>query len=378
MIEFQTINLPRHHVQPILLDKKTRRRQWKKIILVLKKDSITEHLAKAEKLNTFLARLTEQNQPTATNRHASRKTTKHYKRIRSHAIDLYNILKTQFPAHPACKCALRPHHVNMRLEFRSAQSTAKGLYFHTIFTSETAFNSSSNWREIECEPWGTSDHDLCQDAIHSAQVQFVVTPPTQSQGSSVTANEPEISNLCAVITGPASKDWLGRIASPKGQQHRIRAMDHQKRLPAFETIETVSLGDVLADENFGEAQRLRLALKLASSVMQLHTTDWLTDYWSKSDIAFLRSSYGVIDFDNPLIGRTFGNTSYTMTTMSQNLPRPMLHASIPCLFSLGIVFLELRYRTLFEDLKTDHERTMVRPTINMTEKKKTSNNHRFR
>jgi hypothetical protein len=370
LIEFQTINLPRHHVQPILLDKKTRRRQWKKIILVLKKDSITEHLAKAEKLNTFLARLTEQNQPTGTYRHASRKTTKHYRRIRSHAIDLYNILKTQFPAHPACKCALRPHHVNMRLEFRSAQSTAKGLYFHTIFTSETAFNSSSNWREIECEPWGTSDHDLCQDAIHSAQVQFVVTPPTQSQGSSVTANEPEISNLCAVITGPASKAWLGRIANPKGQQHRIRAMDHQKRLPAFETIETVSLGDVLADENFGEEQRLQLALKLASSVMQLHTTDWLTDYWSKSDIAFLRSSYGVIDFDNPLIGRTFGNTSYTMTTMSQNLPRPMLHASIPCLFSLGIVLLELRYRTLFEDLKTDHERTMVRPTINMTEKKK--------
>lgn len=339
---------------------------------MLKKDSITDHLAKAEKLNLFLARLTEQNQPTATNRHASRRSTKHYKRIRSHAIDLYNILKTQFPAHPACKCALQPHHVNMRLEFRSAQSTAKGLYFHTIFTSDTAFNSSSNWREIESEPWGTSPADLCQDAIHSAQVQFVVTPPASPQGST---NEPEISNLCAVITGPASKDWLGRIASQKGQQHRIRAMDHQKRLPAFDTIETVSLGEVLGDNRFGEEQRLRLALKLASSVMQLHTTDWLTDYWSKSDISFLRSSYGVIDFDNPLIGRTFGNPSYSMTTLSQNLPRPMLHASIPCLFSLGIVLLELRYRTLFEDLKTEHERTMVRPT---QKKNKQRSNRRLR
>jgi hypothetical protein len=328
---------------------------------VLKKDSITEHLAKAEKLNMFLARLTEQNQPTATNRHASRRSTKHYKRVRSHAIDLYNILKTQFPAHPTCKCALQPHNVNMRLEFRSAQSTARGLYFHTIFTSETPFNSTSNWREFETEPWGTSGPDLCQDATHSAQVQFVVTPPTLSQGSSASTNEPEISNLCAVLTGPASKDWLGRIASPKGQQHRIRAVDHQERLPAFDTIETVSLGDVLANDHFGEEQRLRLALKLASSVMQLHTTDWFTDYWSKSDISFLRSSYGVIDFDNPLIGRTFGNPSYTMTSMSQSLSRPMLHASIPCLFSLGIVLLELRYRTLFEDLKTDHERTMVIP-----------------
>lgn len=179
----------------------------------------------------------------------------------------------------------------MRLEFRSAQSTTRGLYFHTILMAETAFNSSSSWREIESEPWGTSGPGLCQDAIHSAQVQLVVTPPTLSQGSSVSTNEPGISNLCAVITGPSSKDRLGRIASPKGQQHRSRVMDHQKQLPAFDTIDQVPLEDVLGDDRFGEEQRLRLALKLASSVMQLHTTNWLTDYWSKSDVPFLRSSY---------------------------------------------------------------------------------------
>lgn len=250
----------------------------------------------------------------------------------------------------------------MRLEFRSAQNTAKGLSFYTIFTSETAFNSSSNWREIESEPWSSSHPDLCQDTIHSAQVQFVVTPLTLSPDNSASANEPEISNLCAVITGPASKSWLGCIASAKGQQHRIRAIDHQKRLPAFDTIRTVSLGEVLGDANFSQEQRLRLALKLASSVLQLHTTDWLTDYWSQSDISFLRSSYGVIDFDKPLIGRTFGSTGYSMQTMAQNLARPMLHASIPSLFSLGIVLLELHYRARFESLKTEHEWTMVSPT----------------
>ncbi|OKP12095.1 hypothetical protein PENSUB_2453 [Penicillium subrubescens] len=346
--------------EPAILDKRARRRQWKKIILVLKKDLITEQLTKAEKLNTFLARLTEQNQPTATNRHTSCRSTKHYKRIRSHAIDLYNILKTQSPAHPTCKCALQPDHVNMRSEFRSAQSTEKGLYFHTIFVPETAFNSSSNWREIESEPWGTSGPDLCQDpAIYSAQVQVAVTPPTISHGSSAPTNEPEISNLCAFVTGPASKDWLGRIASPKGQQHRIRAMDHQKRLPAFDTIDKVSLGDVLGDDRFGEEQQLRLALK-TSLVRDATPYNRLAHrLLEQSDISFLRSSYGVIDFDNPLVGRTFGNSSYTMTSMSPSLPRPMMHASIPCLFSLGIVLLELRYRTLFEDLKTDQEQTMI-------------------
>lgn len=98
-------------------------------------------------------------------------------------------------------------------------------------------------------------------------------------------------------------------------------------------------------------------------MLQLHTTGWLTDYWSPSDILFLRSSYGVIDFDKPLIGHTFGSTDYSMQAMAQNPTQPMLHAPTPSLFSVGtILLLELLYRARFERLKTEHEWTMVRPT----------------
>lgn len=48
--------------QPDLLDKHTRRRQWRKIILVLKKDDIATHLDRAGRLNMFLAQFTQQNQ----------------------------------------------------------------------------------------------------------------------------------------------------------------------------------------------------------------------------------------------------------------------------------------------------------------------------
>ncbi|KAJ5397932.1 Synaptobrevin [Penicillium cosmopolitanum] len=331
--------------QPDILDHRTHRRQWKKLILVLKKESIEGHLQRTEKLNTFLGILTKQNQPTATTRRAPRRNTRHYKRIRSHAIDLYNILEARFPSSPTCKCALEPHHMSIKLGFRSAQLTEKAVYFHAIFTSETStFNTSSNWREIETEPWKKIQEDvLCQDTDH------VKTSPPDGT---------EIIDLCAAITGPASKGWLGHISNRQGQQHRIRILDARQRLPASDKIQTVSLAEVLSDPQFYEEQRLRLALKLASSVMQLHTTEWLTDFWSKSDVSFMRSKHGVIDFDNPLIGRTFGARGYDLNCVSETLPRPTLHASIPCLFSLGIVLLELKYRRLFEDLKSEVERSM--------------------
>ncbi|KGO37601.1 Synaptobrevin [Penicillium expansum] len=333
------------------LDKKSHRRQWKKMILVLKKDDITRHLEEAGRLNTFLARLTEQNQPITTTRRVSRRSTKHYVRIHAHAIDLYEIFQNKFPASSSCNCMLQ-HDVNMKLEFRSAKTTARGLCFHAIFTSSIVF-PSRNWREMEMEPWKTNENKLCQDTEHHAQVRFADPPsPTASIYE-------DISDLCATIIGPSSsRDWLGFITSEKGRQHRIRSMDYHQRLLDFKRIETVSLAQVLRDKSFRQEQRSRLGLKLASSVMQLHTTDWLTDFWSKDDILFLRSLDGTVDFDGPLIRRSFETRNMDLTSISQNLPRPWLNASIPCLYSLGIVLLELWYREIFENLKNEAERKM--------------------
>lgn len=322
---------------------------------MLKKDGITQHLEEAGRLNTFLARLTEQNQPIVTTRRLSRRSTKHYMRIRSHAIDLYETLQDRFPTSPSCNCMLR-HDVNMKLEFRSAKTIDNGLYFHAIFTSDTAICSSWNWREIEMEPWGNKETDLCQDTGHRAQVKFVIKSPSRP-----VSDYEDISDLCATIIAPISSwDWLGFITSKRGQQHRIRAIDHQQRLPNFKSIETVSLAQVLRDKAFRQEHRSRLGLKLASSVMQLHTTEWMTDYWNKSDISFPRSSDATVDFDSPLIRRSFGTTNIHLASMSESLPKLYLNASIPCLFSLGIVLLELWFREVFEDLKTEVERKMVR------------------
>ncbi|KAJ5157472.1 Synaptobrevin [Penicillium canariense] len=339
--------------RPEPLETQTGRRRWKKIILVLKKDSITQHLDEAGRLNIFLARLTEQNQPTITTRRVSRKSTKHYTRIRSHAIDLFETLQDKFPTSPGCTCTLR-HEVNIKLEFRSAKITAKSLYFHAIFTSEVAFCSQWNWREIEMEPWITKETDSCQDSEHHARVKFAIEPT-----SPPAFYYEDIPDLCTTIIGPISSwEWLGLLTSKRGRKHRLRAIDHQQRLPSFQSVENVSLAQVLRDKSFRQEKRSRLGLKLASSVMQLHTTQWLTDRWNKFDISFLRSSDGTVDFDSPLIRRSFGTRNIDLLSMSEALPKAHLGTSIPCLFSLGVVLLELWYREVFEDLKNEVERNL--------------------
>ncbi|KAJ5622759.1 Synaptobrevin [Penicillium lividum] len=231
----------------------------------------------------------------------------------------------------------------MKLEFRNANS--KGLYFHAVFTYDAQFCSPWNWPGIEMQPW-ESKANICHES-HS-RVQFAIEQPVSDFG--------DISDLCAAIIGPISSwEWLGAIKNHKGTQHRIRAIDHQQRLPSFKSIETVSLAEVISDKAFRLEQRSRLALKLASSVMQLHTTKWLSDYWSKSDISFLRS-LDKVDFDNPLIRRSFG-PRLELASLSDSLPN--LYLNIPCLFSLGVVLLELWYREALEKLKNETARKMV-------------------
>ncbi|CAG8112686.1 unnamed protein product [Penicillium salamii] len=342
------------NARPQLLDRTTRHRQWKKLIFVLRKDGITRHLEQAGKLNGFLALLTQQNHHFIPLRRTPLRDTKHYQQIRSHAIDLYDILLAKFPLMPNCKCPLR-HDVNMKLEFRSGGAVTKRLLFRTIFTSEAPIFSLQNWCEIDIEPLEAKRTTLCRDPEGSVTVSIATR-----QSSSAKSNQGQKSiNLCSLIMKPvSSKQCLGIIEKTPEKQHRIWTTEYQPQQPAFHIIRTVSLTEVLGHKDFQQEQKSRLGLKLVSSVMQLHTTQWLTDIWSKSDISFPCSSDGTVDFNNPLIQRNFGSQVCNSSQPSLDMPRPYLVASIPCLFSLGIVLLELWHGQILEDLKNEAEKNL--------------------
>ena len=81
---------------------------------------------------------------------------------------------------------------------------------------------------------------------------------------------------------------------------------------------------------------LKLALVIASALLQLHTTPWFNCFWSKNGVYFMRqaTSPGTIDITQPLTFRIFSQTGPTPPAVASTEPREIL-------LEFGIMLLEL-------------------------------------
>lgn len=76
------------------------------------------------------------------------------------------------------------------------------------------------------------------------------------------------------------------------------------------------------------------------------------------DILFIQSPRGTVDFDNPLIQHNFGSKIEPCCPLPK-APNPALNRSISCLFSLGLVLIEIWFGQVFEDMKSDREKAVA-------------------
>jgi hypothetical protein len=128
----------------------------------------------------------------------------------------------------------------------------------------------------------------------------------------------------------------------------------------FNKVEAVSLDFLLQKGGFPKKDRLRLGVQLALAMMQLHTTQWLSETWGKQDIFILRRavkrdpvSGGDLILvweamlDRPFIRRNFTSQPDTPLT---TVERPVADYD-KSLFSLGIILIELALGKRIEDLQ---------------------------
>lgn len=167
----------------------------------------------------------------------------------------------------------------MRLEYRNAQMTNRGRVSHNLFIQE--------FTVADVAGDGAGAREKNQHLFHEAKahrkVTFIMEPESSSSSDPVGA---EISNLSETIITPVrSKEWLGYIAHCRGPQHRIRALDNYQ--PTID-MRRALLEDGLDDPSFRLKDRCRLGLQLASSVMQLHSTQWF-DRPMEQERYFVRS-----------------------------------------------------------------------------------------
>lgn len=147
-------------LQPKPDEKRALKKKLNKMLIILSKSENKELLQKIAKINSDLATLTGQSKSASAPLQMAM-AAKHYKRIRSHAINLFGVLRERLQAASACACTL-PHNATLRLEVRNAtvpqrgRSLDTGLRFHVVLSfgddpvGETYL--PCNWREMGLEP----------------------------------------------------------------------------------------------------------------------------------------------------------------------------------------------------------------------------------
>ena len=183
------------------------------------------------------------------------------------------------------------------------------------------------------------------------QVSFKYSPSIRSPSvSRLPAREElhsEILDLCLALDRPTG---AGRCLGYLSGQSRRKLGLYPLAPPSIsrEGGETISLENCLRKSSEGSndiklsrAERFSIAALLASSILQLHTTPWLVEKWSKKDIVFFKRSKAD---PRPVVSQPFIRRDLTQSTTS---PSTTDHSQ--ALQSLGILLLELCFNAALED-----------------------------
>ena len=164
-------------------------------------------------------------------------------------------------------------------------------------------------------------------------------------------NMQPIEDLCAAISElrkPQREVCFSLLASELAKQKCGVHIYPTKQMPLdTETWSISSLHTSLNDTDFARRDRLKLAVTLASSVLQLHETPWLDQCWNKDSIFFVKRP-GMIMYDQPFVSRDFNHATPpaetgmppSMTCIIRNQP----------LYALGVALIELWYNKPLQEL----------------------------
>lgn len=124
-------------------------------------------------------------------------------------------------------------------------------------------------------------------------------------------------------------------ASQKPATHSLVAVNQEEQVSLSQILQATST-------NLPIKPRMQLALQLASSLLQLQHTQWLTQAWSKDTVFFLRSvssaRRAVVDLSQPFIAHDF---DFKQRIGDSPGPKEML-------LELGILLLEIWHGTTLE------------------------------
>lgn len=270
-------------------------------------------MAQIRQSNSTLKDLTFQRQNIeAQQRLAVRTSIPNFRRVNRRARGFYSAINAGWK----CPCHAN-HSISLRLEPRmevvssdddddDEDETPMRDPFHVLFRSENHHTLSSNststpistrlwlWDEadihVTCERPVPSTASVSANSGNSRGVSFAQTVVKAALESE--PNLQPIKDLCSAIgkLQKAQRDVYFKLLQSEITRQRFELKIYPTKLQPHSTeLWTVStLRSVLQrGHRFSTRDRVRLAVILASSVLQLHETPWLDDNWGIDNIYFV-------------------------------------------------------------------------------------------
>jgi hypothetical protein len=129
-----------------------------------------------------------------------------------------------------------------------------------------------------------------------------------------------------------------------------------------DTWSIVTLRDVLEQKGGLQPltslkEKIRLALAIASSVLQLSKTPWLPEVPSSKDVHFFKRGQH-LSYEHPFLLRNFPERS--QSSSPSQTPTTIVDRN-PTLFALGIMLLEIMLGSSLDSLREPSEKTLIVP-----------------
>lgn len=302
------------------------------------------------------------NRPGITILDSSRKAlqlSKALRRIHLLAIDLYTAL---------CRCCGRgtchsKHEANILLEdrydvvdkiLRPPRTTkmASMIAFQLSIEGNHLTSSQTWWHELPIQVLHKCEHDTTIPSPLS-RVSFI--GPIDTGGSNTTSIHTSfvpIDDFCAAIT--AAKVGAQPVSFVLSATSQIRTIiTQEKTIIEQDNVQKITLKAIISgcqslsySTAFSLRLRMLLALRLASSLLQLSKTKWFDHTWSNEAIFFLlRPTNEVnlqsIDFSRAFVSAAIDDSDLNTTAVPSTQPKVAL-------LELGILLLEIWHMTTLE------------------------------
>lgn len=204
-----------------------------------------------------------------------------------------------------------------------------------------------------------------QEIVHEPETEIPHIIASRTHASASASDYPASNDRIVASLSPAVKVeedttalkqpyCVGILSDAVGKRFRI-CLHNGRTLNQCSTL--ISLRDLIIKSHPPTKQlQLILAVILASSVMQLHGTGWLKEFWSSEDIFFeVGNDFGHVSLDQPFVREMFnvpydGDTTMGDANRDDGAPAIVRFANRE-LFSLGIILIELHHWRLIEELR---------------------------